>query len=196
MGYFDIPGLRQYIKLRMSGDRKGQWPALPADYKQIFENAYSVLERTAWDLFAGLCHFTKTNALLDIMNEVEECTHEMSSLSVIHYYRSKVDEESTNAGLRDVCDEHTDTGILTLILCSQESGLQVWDRKNGKWLEIEDELIKKFKLSKDEHLVICILGEKIGMFTGSKQLSSTLHRVMVAPNVERYSMLYFMDTSK
>lgn len=35
---------------------------------------------------------------------------------------------------------HTDTGILTLIICSDVPGLQVWDHINGGWIEVE----KKF----------------------------------------------------
>ena len=84
----------------------------------------------------------------------------------------------------------SDTGILTLILCSKVPGLQIWDAKNKHWLEVEKHLIGKYKSgSPRKHLVLCIVGEKIRTFTSSHALTPTLHRVVYSPPLSSPSLL-------
>jgi len=208
LGYLDIAGVREYIKLRITGDRIGKWPAKPSDFKEKYEKTSQALHDVAWKVFIEALHLSQLEPGRpskpfedDVLQSVKECCTQQSSISVIHYYLSQNQETSTTPtpddkssyGLRDVCDAHRDTGILTIIMCSQVAGLQVWDRKNNDWLQIEKLLIDNFK-KPDEHLAVCIMGEKISLFADS--LTATLHRVMVQPTVERYSLLYFMDTAK
>jgi len=202
MGYVDIEGIRDFIKLRVTGDRQNQFPSHPPDFKEKFSTAHSLLANIAWTLYLELVHFdpVKSDPLSrqdDVLSALKECLDDMASTSHIRYYLPPASSTTSPGGLRDVCDEHTDTGILTLILCSKVPGLQVWDRKNNRWAEIEKELIEKYKSKNPrEHLVVCIMGEKIRMFANSPSLVPTLHRVMVADGVERSSLLYFMDTAK
>jgi len=259
LGYVDIAGVRQYIKLRITGDRTGQWPAQPPDFKEKYDKASQVLHDVAWKVFIEILHLSHLEPTRlsepfgdDVLLSVQDCVTQMSSVSVIHYYPQSGGEVSTSSppsssstpsppppppttimeetempspalalaptpteeqapapaptptvipvpddknayGLRDVCDAHTDTGILTVIVCSRVPGLQVWDRKNNDWLPVEKLLLETCK-KEGEHLAICIMGEKMGLFTDV--LTATLHRVMVQPNTVRYSMLYFMDTAK
>ena len=68
---------------------------------------------------------------------------------------------------------HTDTGILTLIICSDVPGLQVWDIHNNKWLEVE----KLFNPGED---MFVIMGRKMELFAlqSPPVLCSTTHRVV------------------
>jgi len=276
LGYVDIAGVRQYIKLRITGDRNGNWPTQPPEFKEKLLIGSHILHDVAWKLFIELLHLSDQEPTRlsepfgdDVLLSLNECVKQMSSLSVIHYYPQIAEERSPSPspstsptpsprptrsyslsssplastssssasnsprpstsvstprstqsrsslsmpfsafletispsprsvdkasyGLRDVCDEHTDTGIFTIILCSQVAGLQVWDRKYNDWLPVEKVLLETYK-KEGESLAVCIMGEKIGLFTDV--LNATLHRVMIQPNKERQSLLYFMDTAK
>eukprot|EP01113_Clastostelium_recurvatum_P033590 TRINITY_DN4458_c0_g1_i1.p1 TRINITY_DN4458_c0_g1~~TRINITY_DN4458_c0_g1_i1.p1 ORF type:complete len:153 (+),score=8.94 TRINITY_DN4458_c0_g1_i1:224-682(+) len=152
------------------------------------------------------------------MESIKSCTSEMSSLSLIHYYvptsmttssspapSSPPHTDTCIQRAREVCDSHTDTGILTFIVCSRVPGLEIWDSHHNVWLNVERDIIK-YKEENDlaldhhhhRHIIMCIMGEKIGMFTGASadQLRPTRHRVVVDHSISRTSLLYFMDTAK
>lgn len=199
LGYVDIEGTRDFIKLREGGDRQGQFPDQPQNFKASLLSTNTLFSRTCWNIYLELLnnpsispnsakHFPE-----DIRTSLKECVDERASVSYIRYYLPSTPQPA----IRDVCDEHTDTGLLTLIMCSSVPGLQIWDRKNQKWSEAEREVIRKYKSANPlRPLAFCIMGEKITTFTDSKVLSPTLHRVMVENGVERSSLLYFMDTAK
>jgi len=205
MGYVEVEGVREHIKLRINGDRKGAWPEAVPGFKDTYDTASNLLSSIAWNVFIELtkyaelnpkAHFRELSA--EVLRDLKECTSERSAIAVIHYYtpENSTHDNATTCKLVDVCDEHTDTGILTLILCSEVAGLQVWDRKKKDWMEIENNLIEKYKSQyPNQKFIMCILGEKAGLFTGSEALKPTLHRVMMKSTTERYSMLYFMDTA-
>jgi len=204
MGYVNVEGIREHIKLRVNGDRKGNWPVAVPEYKEVYGATSNLLGSMSWNIFLELCDFAKLNPrprykefTEDVLRDCKECVTERSAIAVIHYYNpEKTNSANTSSQLVDVCDAHTDTGILTLILCSQIAGLQIWDRQKAQWMEAEKGLIEKYKSqSPNQHLVVCIMGEKISVFTGAASLEPTLHRVMIKSTAERHSMLYFMDTA-
>jgi len=133
-----------------------------------------------------------------------------SSLSYIHYFpmtESSADDSQNNSNWEEYKDEkgkekdkwiedgftypsktHTDTGILTLIICAEVPGLQVWDSVNKKWLEVE-------KLVTPREDLFVIMGRKCELFSTVKEspFKATTHRVALPLNTERNSLLYFVD---
>eukprot|EP00026_Physarum_polycephalum_P014858 Phypoly_transcript_15420.p1 GENE.Phypoly_transcript_15420~~Phypoly_transcript_15420.p1 ORF type:complete len:280 (+),score=60.65 Phypoly_transcript_15420:40-879(+) len=202
VGYVDVEGTRDFIKLRAAGDRLGNFPETPPNFKQVFSAAYELLAGVTWQVYLQIlaCPVSQSDPKAfpsEVISSLKECLDERASLSYIRYYLPPPSPNSPPSSLRDVCDAHTDTGILTLILCSQVPGLQVWDKKTNTWLEVEKHLITHNKTKNPKkHLALCIMGEKIGTFTSSRALTPTLHRVMVENGIERSSLLYFMDTAK
>jgi isopenicillin N synthase-like dioxygenase len=84
--------------------------------------------------------------------------------------------------------KYLDTGILTLIICSDVPGLQVWDLQNKEWLEVE-----KLVIPKEDMFVI--MGRKMQFFSATtpSPFMPTTHRVALPLNTERSSLLYFQD---
>jgi len=115
---------------------------------------------------------------------------------MIHYYgRAPPEEREENDvngddkdGLNNPSKVHTDTGILTLISCAEEPGLQVENRADGSFIEVE-------KLAEVRRDMFVIMGRKIELFAKNQpsMYNATVHRVMLPYNIERYSMLYFVD---
>ena len=116
------------------------------------------------------------------LKPIKDFFPEGSSVSVIRYFAAS--DQETN--LHSPCDEHFDTGVLTLIMISEVPGLEVQDQKSGKWLELE-------KLGTPGDLVV-IMGRKVEMlFSKEANLKPTFHRVRIPKNVERHSILFFFD---
>jgi len=113
---------------------------------------------------------------------VRDFIPEGSSMSVIRYFKMDTADESMNCP----CDEHYDTGIVTMILISEVPGLQVLDQSCGKWLDLE-------KLGTPGDLVM-IMGRKMDLLKSENaKLKPTFHRVNIPRNVMRHSILFFMD---
>jgi len=84
---------------------------------------------------------------------------------------------------------HTDTGILTFILCSDVPGLQVENRETKEWIPVETLNIPKIDL-------FCIMGRKMEIFAAANKdpiYHATVHRVGLPYNTERHSILFFAD---
>jgi len=88
---------------------------------------------------------------------------------------------------------HTDTGLLTCITCAKVPGLQVLDRESGKFLAVETMV----QPGKD---LFMIMGRKMQVLCqqGSDQsvFIPTVHRVVLPPDTERSSLLYFQDVGQ
>mmetsp|Transcript_8844 Transcript_8844/g.10925 ORF Transcript_8844/g.10925 Transcript_8844/m.10925 type:complete len:157 (-) Transcript_8844:16-486(-) len=141
------------------------------------------------------------------LDEIKECLEERASLSVIHYFPASVDEaadfinEAPNAkdlceqsNMLEVCSQHKDTGIFTLIMTSNVPGLDVYDNKLQAWIPLET-LIQQHRDPPNTEIMVLLMGHKAPLFLGAK-CQPTLHRVTVKKAVERPSFLYFMDTAK
>jgi len=103
-------------------------------------------------------------------------------VSVIRYFAASEQETVVHSP----CDEHFDTGVLTLILVSEVPGLEILDQKSGKWLEIE-------RLGTPGDVVV-IMGRKVEMlFAKEANLKPTFHRVRIPKNIVRHSILFFCD---
>jgi len=114
-------------------------------------------------------------------------SNDRSSLSLIHYIKQQVTDGVTE-DTHEPSKTHTDTGVLTLIVCASVPGLQVQDRVTEDFLEVE-------KLVEPREHIFCILGRKTEIFgqTTPAIFTPTVHRVCLPFGVERYSLLFFMD---
>jgi len=183
--------------------RKGDdVPQYPDDFKDKFIKFWediNVLSDRCFDLIS-LSKDDKGDQYMDdgIIKVVKNNYKRKSSISMIHYYpRPPPDERDESLQTKGADDEdgfnvpsrvHTDTGLLTLISCAEVPGLQVENRENGEFIEVE----KLFDPRRD---IFVIIGRKMTFFAKNEPscFKPTVHRVMLPYNIERYSMLYFVD---
>jgi len=184
IGYINITGVREYIKLRASDEEK-LWPKNPPTFKQNWLNLFNLLKPIAWKCFLSVAKFdAPENKLRDpeMVKAVEEFVDIKSSISLIHYYPVISEDKKC------VCAAHEDTGLLTFGVVSDDPGLVIWDRVKGDWVEIEKEAKK--------NEIICFVGQKIPLFSGSSIWPATTHKVIVPVNVERSSLIFLLDVAK
>jgi len=122
-----------------------------------------------------------------------------SSISLIHYFakngekeeecKMEEDERVQNRTEEIPLGKHVDTGLMTLIECSDVVGLEVLDRKSNTYYYPESMFDPK------KHLFV-IAGRKMELFTHKKEVKSTWHRVRIPVENERNSLLYFMEIVK
>lgn len=198
---------REFIKLRSS-----DIPNCKEKIEQIRgDNATLALDYLAeigWKCLEEMNKTVENPLPQDELKDLKECLEERASLSVIHYFPAVTSEatnyvhELPNASDKcghtsksfEVCSQHRDTGIFTLILTSQVHGLEVFDTKLNCWIPIE-KLIQPYRDSPRKEIMVLMMGHKAPLFLG-KHFEATLHRVTVEKGVERPSFLYFMDTAK
>jgi len=189
IGYIHITGIREYIKLRPS-DEENYWPRKPEGFRAIFDNffiSYKNIANTCLEILSNFVeegrHNPKKLPLIDKekLEAIQEFLDSKSSVSMIHYFQNKENETCA-------CGEHTDTGILTLLMHTQVPSLEIWDKSLEKFVKIEE-------LTESTDLIL-FMGEKIPMFTGSKKFIATPHRVIMPPGKERISLALLLDVAK
>jgi len=195
MGYVGSSEWKEYLKLRINGDRKDTFPEEPKGIKEAYKNSLSFFHKITWPILCELnaytLKYTDPNTKPFTETEwkgIEQAVIEIGSIGITHYYP----RPDGGDPLVDICSAHKDTGILTFVVVSEVPGLQVLDRKNKNWFDIERILHPE---RSKQNLLVVMMGEKIHMFTGSSVLKPTEHRVMVPPETRRDSLLYFMDVS-
>jgi len=133
-----------------------------------------------------------------LYHDVKKGIEKKSSISMIHYYPRKPPEEREEGdklgddeeGQNVPSKTHTDTGLITLISCAEVPGLQVENRANGEFLEVETIYAETARRD-----LFVIIGRKIELFARKEPafFKATVHRVVLPYNIERNSMLYFVD---
>jgi len=184
IGYVNIPGVREYIKLRPT-DPEDLWPTYPTDFKEAYNaffHIYSQIAFNSFDLLANYVEEGKSDPLIkpEHVSAIVDFIKEKSSVSMIKYFELKEAKE--------VCGEHTDTGILTFITRTILPSLEIWDKKELKFVKIEELL--------DVGDVIAFVSEKIPLFSCSNLFTATPHRVRMNPGGERMSIAFLLDVAK
>jgi len=185
VGYVHIPGVREYMKLHPLSS-ESLWPEHPDTFKTTFSQfhkSYTQIALTCFHILANWIDYEEPKPIKyipDAENEgITKRLSERSSLSMIKYYPLEKDTE--------VCDEHTDTGVMTFITRTQRPSLEVWDRSEKKYIKIEELL--------DIGDIVVFISEKVPLFSGSMRIKPTLHRVRMSSGPERLSIAYLLDTS-
>jgi len=111
---------------------------------------------------------------------IEEFLPSKSSVSMIKYFPLQEAKE--------VCSEHTDTGILTFITRTNRPSLEIWDRSIHKYVKIE-ELVEVGD-------IVVFVGEKVPLFSQNASWVATPHRVRMIAGPERLSTAFLLDVAK
>jgi len=147
-GYLLVEGVKEYLKLRRDQLNQNIFPDRP-DFEKEFNNCFDQLYDLVTDCFKILATTTLPDGSPFIKEEltkaVSEKMRQRSSISVIHYFpRPKPTEEISSTpsiydeeGMNNPSKIHTDTGILTFILCSDVPGLQIENRQKKDFIPIE-----------------------------------------------------------
>jgi hypothetical protein len=183
VGYVNIPEIREYIKLRLK-DPDHLWPQYPDNFKDIFYEFHKQYTKIAKNCFVFLSEsvnaeepHSKRLIRQDDTEAISEVIEERSSLSMIKYYPV---EKTT-----EVCDEHTDTGILTFITRTHRPSLEIWDRSENEYIQIEELL--------DRGDIVVFVSEKVPLFSGSMDFRPAFHRVRMPAGPVRLSIAYLLD---
>lgn len=177
-------------------DPKEAYPDEPKDlydhFSRSLDRMHNLARSTLMHIAAGLPdgdgkeqeHRWITQSSLDACMEFMEPG---SSVSVIRYFAS----ESDAPALHCPCDEHYDTGVLTVILLSEVPGLQVENRHKPDW--VTQEWIPVEEVGRPGDFVV-IMGRKIEILCERDcGLTPTFHRVQLRQDVMRHSILFFYD---
>jgi len=195
LGYVKISAIREYIKLRQT-DPEQYWPTDNEHFQRSelfkncfdnFFNGYLSLALTSFEILSQYPTIDpKTKEQTDLISPekykaIYEWLAPKSSISGILYY--PVDK------LVEVCDEHTDTGVLTFITRTSLPSLEMWDRHLEHYVKIEEVA--------NEGDVIIFPGEKIPMFAAPcKLFRATPHRVRMPAGGSRISLAFLLDVAK
>lgn len=151
------------------------WPEELVDFRQAFETIYAALDKLALRVLEAVSLYLGLPA--DYFNV--RVNHGEALLRILHY-PPILDRNIPN--LRAA--EHEDINLITLLVGSEQDGLEVLSR-SGEWVPI----------SMIEGTIICNVGDMLQRLT-NKKLPSTTHRV-VNPKGDkacksRYSIPFFL----
>jgi len=182
LGYVFVKGIREYLKLRIS-DPDSMWPQDPPLLKEHFLTVFNALKTVAWSCFESLTQFEPDSKLnnKETNKAIQEFVDIKSSLSLIHYFPNEDKEKCA-------CGQHEDTGLITLGGFSSCPGLIIFDRVKNDWVEVE-KLVSKRDL-------ICFIGQKIPLFSGSTTWSATTHKVEIPLSTDRNALVFLLDVAK
>eukprot|EP01124_Arcella_intermedia_P000364 TRINITY_DN10182_c0_g1_i1.p1 TRINITY_DN10182_c0_g1~~TRINITY_DN10182_c0_g1_i1.p1 ORF type:complete len:328 (+),score=74.89 TRINITY_DN10182_c0_g1_i1:31-1014(+) len=185
IGFVEIPGIREYIKLRTNSP-DGLWPQYPSDFKKKFIDFHHKYSQIGLVAFSALSNWIdpeepepQTYIRKDDSEIISKVLEERSTLSMINYYPLTEPKE--------VCDEHTDTGILTIITRTSRPSLEIWDRQEGEYIKVEELL--------EEGDIVMFVSEKVPLFSCSMRIPAAHHRVNMSEGPTRLSIAYLLDVS-
>eukprot|EP01130_Rhizamoeba_saxonica_P012912 TRINITY_DN5487_c0_g1_i1.p1 TRINITY_DN5487_c0_g1~~TRINITY_DN5487_c0_g1_i1.p1 ORF type:complete len:193 (-),score=28.84 TRINITY_DN5487_c0_g1_i1:551-1129(-) len=183
-GYMQKEGVREYIKLR-PGDDNFMWPN-DEEFRKDYSILFNLVSEVAFPCFERFAQYknekNESIILEEAIDDIRQLIPSRSSLSVIRYY------SHNERPYKDVCSDHTDTGILTFVFRTQVPSLEILDKTMGKYVKVEE-------LAEVGDMIV-FLGEKSHLFTNSVQFCASPHRVNMVPNTERYSVTFLLDTAK
>lgn len=152
------------------------WPDRPAGFEEVMRAYYGAMESlslTLTEIFA---------VALDLPPDffADKMDRHISTLRLVNY--PALDMEPEPGAIRS--GEHSDTGVLTILLIDDIPGLQVRTR-GGKWVDIR----------RDPGAFIVNIGDMLMQWTNDRWIS-TRHRVVNPPRgaggaARRLSMPYF-----
>jgi len=198
-GYLLVPRVKEFLKLKNGDELPENVEGFQEKFDRFWKNINDIAELCLDILALSIDENGKQYFEQKLYEDIKKKFAKKSSISMIHYFPRKPPEERDEGDIAGDDDEgqnmpsktHTDTGILTLISCSEVPGLQVENRDNGEFFEVE-----KIYAETARRDLFVIVGNKIEFFAQSQEppmYKATVHRVILPYNIERNSMLYFVD---
>ena len=150
------------------------WPSEISDFKQKLLDLYNSLDKLGSEILEAIALFLDLDQ--HFFNDKTNIGN--SILRPIHYPAVNVSGESVRSA------QHEDINVITLLVGSQQPGLQVLS-KQGNWIPVTSET----------GVIVCNIGDMLQRLTNNK-LKSTTHRV-VNPSGDwsdkaRYSIPFFL----
>ena len=150
-----------------------QWPNHDDEFRTTLNAYYDAVMAVAMRLLECISHAILPGS--DLFSEMFETP--LTNLVLAHYPILEGAPDHAVLG----CGEHTDYGLITLLLHDGVPGLQVQAR-NGDWLDAE---------SAQDDLIVNI-GDMLEFMTGGRYVSNK-HRVMVMRTSPRLSIPFFVQ---
>lgn len=114
---------------------------------------------------------------------VPERSGDFSVLYIMHYFNNGVSVGSEE-GSKIAVKQHVDPSLLVLepFLCQHTTGLQVWDRRESRWMDCDGPHSPAAPLWKDHEVLLLFVGKALATACG---IEPTLHRVVCGDQPRR-----------
>jgi isopenicillin N synthase-like dioxygenase len=172
----DLPPNHALVKAGIPLHGPNQWPGEPPELVPTMRELFGLLT----SLSRELMHLFALALGLDERHFDGWLRVPMATLGPLHYPPAN-GQGNEPSGERLGAGAHTDFGCLTVLAQDDVGGLQVMAR-DGPWLDappIEDTFVVN-------------VGDMLARWTNDR-FASTVHRVLPAPGIDRYSMPFFFD---
>jgi len=202
-GYLLVEGTKEFLKLKHKDSKMPRDdPELAEKFPKAWTAMHKICERLLEIVGEGLMDDGKPYIDPTLYSIVKEKMALRSSVSIIHYFpveRDPAGELVEGENLSVPSAIHQDTGLFTLILCSNVQGLEVQTNQSPPSYDGQESdehpYLKVETMATVHHDLFCIMGRKIELFSRIQPptYTATWHRVRLPSNTERYSTLFFCD---
>jgi hypothetical protein len=222
-GFSVVAGLKEQFMMRIGGrDSKIPFPTIGGDFGVEGTSLYIALDQLCRQLARGVLEnlTLSTNTLEKILDPVGfpeawkavRCSEGVSTgylppgyvsssiMDNFHYHGWQSEpggvQEKQHKRFVNNHSAHTDSGLLTVVVCSDEPALEVFDLQDQVWIALEKCLhlhkANKNDLSHRKYATV-FWGDSVD-YLSSPSLKACLHRVEKADG-ERFSVVYKQRTS-
>ncbi|MEH6584574.1 MAG: 2OG-Fe(II) oxygenase family protein [Halioglobus sp.] len=181
-GYYDQELTKNSLDLKEiydygpgdGADMQPQWPDYPSNFQAAIENFYDTCEALSFQLLEAIS--ANLGASAGQLGRAFRPSH-TSFLRLNHYpCADNAGEPCSAMGVH----EHTDAGVLTILLQDQQAGLEI--NHGGQWKLIEPL----------ENALVINLGDIVQVWSNDRY-RAPLHRVIASKTKARFSAPFFFN---
>lgn len=133
----EIPKTHPYFVEKKLNSGPNQWPEALGDDLPDFRSATMSYYESALVLANDLMRVIALSLDLDEFYFDRFLDGAVATMRLLHYPpQDATHDEAKTRGI----GAHTDFGAITLLLQDEVDGLQVWDQRNGAWIDVSDKL--------------------------------------------------------